>query len=647
MATKSAYKALKVHYEDIERKTSNGEEILDENIPAALQKRIVEQVNEEHEVAFKFNEAKRTVWLARLLLYNNQKRQTDAVGDPLMFTVFNTVLASLYDDKLSAICEGRGGEGDADIEENVNGLIEYDYDAMHKDELDYFWDWDSCFFGRGLVLQMEFSREKMLPMPELIDPTVWIRDPRAKSVNGDAFGRGAMRFGGYETGATYYELKGLPGYFNIEALRKDNSIRDELLQTARDARAAAQGNENFPQREESLGKYNNYEFKLLNWFTHIKGQKYLVTLGNRMSVIVRLMKLPDDDRWPITDRALYPMSHDWDGVCVPDFTEDKQRARAVLINLGLKSAKADAMPRYLFDKDRIKNEDDLNYRSNKYIPVNGRVDNALLPVPHNNPSQYVAQIMDMLDQAAQRAMATPEIQQGVPSSDKRTLGELQLVSSRVDTRYSMSAKVFGWSERQFWRQHYRQYKRHFKDKIDEKIIRIQGAMAPIWRPLNRENIIAEVDPDIKIESRVLSEAKRKNEQQGFSLIAGLALQDPTTNRRFFLKKGSKLVGWKKEEIDMAFPRTPDEMQAEDENEILNVGKLPKIGINDDHQIHINIHAKADQNPQTMAHVRAHKKLMILKRDRPDLFPAQPVPSFQQPGSAQIPGAPAAPALANQ
>jgi hypothetical protein len=433
--------------------------------------------------------------------------------------------------------------------------------------------------------------------------------------------------------------KKLPAYFNLEKLRKDKEIKS-LLKEAKAARSEAQGTTLFDANGEALGKYDNYEFQLLNWFTTIKGNKYLVTLGNCRSVLVRLIPLSKyDDRWPIIDRTFYPMAHDWDGVSIPDLTEDKQRARAVLMNLGLKSATNEVMGQYLFDQTRIKNDNDLNSRQNKFIPVDGRVDNAIMPMQKSSMHQSVNMIMDILDAAAQRATATPEIQQGVMSGDQRTLGELNLISSKVDTRYSMTAKVFGWSERAYWRQWYKQYKIHFKNEIDEKIVRIQGALAPVWRPFTRENIIAEIDPDVKIESRVVSEGKRQRDRRDYLPFATTILQNPENNRRFVEKKLAKFYGATKEEMDMMFPKTVDEMQAEDENEVLNEGGLPKISVHDDHQTHINIHAKANPSEHTYAHIKQHKTLMILKRNRPDLFPKAQAQPFQPPTGAPSINAP--------
>ena len=612
---------IKIIYEDIEREVVAGDEIVSDVIDAATQRRVIKQIDDEYNVCKTFNEAKRKKNLARLKLYNNQMRDDKAVGDPLMFTVFNTVHASLYDDRLLANWEGRGGRGDDDVEDNLNALADFDYDVMQKSELDYKWNWDAEFFGRGLIMMMSFNRDegKMCPVPEYMDASTFIRDPRATSVNGDMEGKGAMRFGGREVGATYYELKGLKGYFNIASLRKDKEI-NALLDETREAHRLAQGLENFSQKEESLGKYDNYEFKLLDWFTTIKGDKYLVTLGNSRSTIVRMVKLDYNGRWPIIDRPLYPMASSWDGVSIPDLTEDKQRARAVLLNIGLESAKAEVTPTYLFDQTRIKNKNDLNFKINKFIPVDGQVNNAMVPVQKSTAHQYANVIMDILDQSAQRATAASELRQGVQSKADRTLGEQELAAAGGDKRFSMSAKIYGWSERDFWRAWYLLYKKHFKDGIDEKVIRIQGALAPIWRPLTRENIISTVDPDVKIESKIISELKRQREQQGFSQFVSIAIADPDANRRFLQKRLARLNGLTKEEIDLSFPPTVDELQAEDENNLLNEEKLPQISVTDDHLVHIDIHSKANQNAYSVTHIQAHKKLMLIKRDRPDLFP---------------------------
>src|SRR3990167_8201252 len=105
-------------YKDTEHEIINGEgNVESELLSAGDQEKLVKQIDGEYNLAYKFSEAKRKVWLSRLKLYNNQRRDSDAVGDNLMFTIFNTIHAALWDDRLAVSFQGRAGMGDEDVEE--------------------------------------------------------------------------------------------------------------------------------------------------------------------------------------------------------------------------------------------------------------------------------------------------------------------------------------------------------------------------------------------------------------------------------------------------------------------------------------------------------------------------------------------------
>lgn len=591
---------------------------------AALSKQdfkdLIEQVNSEYQLAWWFMKPKWDEWALRLKLYNNQKRDKSAVGDPLLFTIHQTILASLYDDRLMATFQPRES-GDDETAENLNDLALYDYDEMEKDVIDYTWDWDTSFFGRGLVMLMEFDREKKCPVPENWDPMVTLRDPRAKSVNGDMKGRGRARFLGREIRLTKGEMEEAKVYFNFKDIKPDSTDINSMIDRNEQLRQEAQGFANVARFSGDL-KGDNSTARLLEWFTTYKGKLCLVTLGDNRKKVVRYTELKGT-KIPILDRSLYPIAADWDGVSIPDLTEDKQRARAKLTNLGIKVAESGLYPMYLFDTNRIKNRADLNFEQNKFIGVDGNPAGAVQIMQKDNIKQDVSYIMDTLDNAAQKATATPDIQQGQVSGDQRTATELSIVNNKVDTRYSLSAKIFGWSEKRFWQQWYFLYKTHFVAGIDEKTIRISGALGARFRPLRRENIITDIDPDVSIESRVLSEAKRYNQLQIFRGYVQMIAQDPNANLRYAFKHMGKLSGLKKDEIDQILPPTIDELIASDENKKLEANALVMVQATDDHIIHMEIHNKLSDTPAKYAHIEAHKKAMMLKKINPSLFPAQP------------------------
>lgn len=589
---------------------------------------LVAQIETEYQLGWWSFKPKFDEWGVRLKLYNNQKRDKEAVGDPLLFTIHQTVLAALYDDQLSISFSPRE-QGDDDIAENKTLLAEYDWGEMEKDTLDYDWDWDATFFGTGLVCLMEFDRDKMLPIPEYWNRMTTIVDPRARSINGDLRGRGRARFIGREVRLTKYDMDEAGTYFNYDKLKaegKDSkSFTDEAETLMQDARGTQQTS------KFSGLKGDNVDNRVLEWFTVWKGKRVFVTLAEGRKKVIRYLELPTLDI-PIYDRRIYPMPNSFDGISIPDLVEDKQRARAVLINLGLKGAKANLHPMYLFNSSKIKNRADLNFDFNKFIPVDGDTSNAVSIMPKDQVKQEVQYIMDILDGGAQKSTATPDLQQGANSNEKRTATELSLQTKKVDTRYSLSARIFGWSEKRFWQQWDNLYSQHFKDGIDEKVVRVVGALGFSFRPFKREDIVSKTSLDVKVESRVISDAQMFNKSRNFEGFLAIIAKDPTANLRYGFKRLGKLKGLKKDEIDLLLPPTIEELRAEDENKKMEADELVEVLMTDDHVTHLEVHNKMQDTPAKYAHIQAHKKAMLLARVRPDLMP--PMPNGQNPTNGQ-------------
>lgn len=617
---------------------------------------LIAQINAEHTVSWKFMKPKIDEWGLRMKVYSNQKRDKTAIGDPLLFTIFQTVLASLYSDRMLVDFAGRE-EGDEETAMNLGPMAEYDYEQMQKAQLDYDWDWNALFFGRALMLNIEFNRDKMCPLPEVVDMMTWLRDPKAKSVNGDIRGRGAMRFGGREISLYKTDMDKAGIYFGYDDLKGDvGSDPQSLIDNNDSARRAAQGYDETNKGQQQL-EGDNAEIRALEWFTYWKGQKVLVTLAANRTKVIRFKVLDDQECWPIDERVCYPIAHDWDGVSVPDLIEDKQRARAVLQNTALASVKMGQQPTYLYDANKIKNRGNLGIDFNKHIPVDGSPAGAIQPVERQQVKQEVDWILNVLERGAQGATASPATKQG-GSSEADTATEANLQAAGVDTRYSLTAKIWGWSEKEFWAKWYRLYKRYFDDKIDEKSIRINGAMGPKFRKLTRENIIASVDPDIIIESKAITDAQRINDLQKYRLflkdIQSTAPQE--ANTRFALRKIGELSGFKKDMVDQVLPPNVDEMDAEEENMMLDRGMKVNVEVTDDDFIHMEVHNKAADTPAKYAHIRAHRKAMMLKRMNPQLDMARNRPTegveeanfaggFVPPNGGGTPGAPVAPATA--
>jgi len=581
---------------------------------------LIRQIEAEYTAAKTVLEPKVSKWQQRLKIYNNQRRDEGAVGDTLMFTVMQTIIASLYDDQLMVDFTGKN-EGDEPTARNLKHLAMHDYTVMKKDELDYLWMWDTCFFGRSILYFTNFSRERdNTPLPDLQNPMLFYRDPKAVSINGDINGRNACRFFGRDIEMTKRDMEANPEFFDVQYVRPSQNTISPVAQV-RQAYQDAQGlnqQSNFTEMDYK----ENTMYELLEWCTYFRGKKVLVTLANDRKKVVRFKEFKNQAYWPVIDRPMYPTAHDWDGTSIPDLTEDKQRMRAILANLGIKHLQADLLPMYIYNKKRFKNQGDFNFDFNKFIPATGEgsVHDAITPLQKAPLNAAVHQyIMQSLSDSAEKATASPQMQQGNLNDTRRTATELNMVDRSVGTRYSLSAKVFGWSEKRFWQQWYALYKENFKGQIDEKVLRLEGAFGAKFKKLTRENIVTEVDPDITIQSKYISEAKQEKKRMEFAQYLSLAAQVEGANIRYGVKK---LGGYTldDDELDRLFPKTIDEMVAEEENELLNNNKTVFVKAEQDHLAHLEVHARASDTPATFAHVESHKKALELMQDNPNLFP---------------------------
>jgi hypothetical protein len=92
--------------------------------------------------------------------YLNQRKSPKTVGDTLMFSTHQTILAALYKDRLDAEWSYRE-EGDVDRVEAVNALWQFDYDEMGKASHDYEKVWDATFYGAALDDWSHFDRDSL------------------------------------------------------------------------------------------------------------------------------------------------------------------------------------------------------------------------------------------------------------------------------------------------------------------------------------------------------------------------------------------------------------------------------------------------------------------------------------------------------
>jgi len=543
-------------------------------------------------------------WHTYLKLYNNSKRDKEAVGNNLLYTLFNTLLAYLYFDKLQVSFNPRES-GDIDKCELATNAAKFDYALMNMPQIQYDWLWDALFFGIGYLYVG--GMVKQVPQIEVIDPfTVYI-DPLATEISN-------TRFIALERQMMKWEMK-KKGFENIESLQ--SSKQDTQTERAEQARKDAK-NEVNPTEEET---YENKEYVVLEWFTIRDGKKVHFFTDFNCSILFTPVKklVYKDHEWPFVIKRFSPIPHELSGLSVPDLLEDKQRASAVLINLGLAMEKSKLYPQYLYDRNAIPNINDLkNFAFNKFIPTEpgGRAMRDIIsPLQQQSITNSTNVIYEMIKDFAQRTVGTPDSKQGFASKGKRTATELQLTQISADTRNSLAAKLFTLSEVNLWQKWLNRYKQ-FKSLVKDKIIRIQGALGVKFEQIDLDTFDFNTDPDVIIESANVSAQQKMIDKQSLVELSKVIIDQESTisSKRYYKRRLLQLSDFEKDEINQILPPTFDELRAMEENKILAKGKLPEIEPYDDHYTHITIHntvADSDKvKANKMAHIQAHKQAFL-------------------------------------
>lgn len=601
---------------------------------------LTQQVREEIE------KAEKTIkpWLERkyrhLKVYNNQARDDNVVGEPLLFTGFQTLLAATYDDQLSVMFRGRT-ELDHAKTSALNYTAEYDYDLMDKPVYDYYMRWNSLFFGRSIALMLDYDTKSYTPMPQIVDPLVLLVDPSCASINGKNIGAPARHFG-FEVTLFKDEVENNVDYKAVDKINWGKGKGDSLQAKAREYRDLASAKQTQP--EDSTDQKSCIGFR---WFTIFNGKRVVLTVVNDKELVIRCQEI-NDVEFPVVEMCVFPTPNDFYGVTVPDLAEDKQRMKAVLNNLGIELLDANLHTKMAYNKHAINDPSQLSpvFEGNVEVDGDPRANIAPLQTPAGNLALY-DYISNQLDFSVQRALATPEIQQGVLSTKERTLGELELVASGSNNRYSLMIKMMAIAEREFWLRWYNLHKTYFPDSV-KKFVRISSPTDTAVLSLTRDKIVLTEDPDIDIESKTIVENRRLRALSQMSQFYPVLRGNPTVDARALDKYIVQLLGLKDDMIESLLPPQPEELLAREENLLLSQNRMPTISVTDDHQTHIREHEASADTPAKRAHILYHMKAMrIIKKE--SLSPAQAMLGGQQGGGAQSmaqqnqpqPGAPGA------
>ena len=559
----------------------------------------------------------------QIALLNNLQRGDENIASTLLLTLFNRVMASLYDDKIQ-IKFVPSEELDQKKINSLNLLAQNDYREMDKAKLDYDWVWDTLFFGRGYMETLRFDHKRKMMKPHVINPLVFGYDPFFAEPQ-------EWRYYWKWITKSKHEINQLIQAGVIKGVNSAEDIPsgvDSYLWNYKIIRDRA--------KFVTPAADNSYEgdiYQIMEMFAYDEnGNKCVYWLDRDFSKVLymHVLDLKDGEdivapdgtiiktksKWPIVVKEAYREPHSSIVFSVADLLEDKHRARSVLLNLAFLAAKDKANPLYQYDPDKVRDVTQLLSRQiYQHIPVTD-VASAIAPLNTDaalDPSLQA--FMQMLNTEASDPVGANI--EAAPRPGKQTATEAAIQQQLADLAQSLQSKVLQFGEAEFWSHWYCRYRRYTKAG-DEKIATVVGVKDVSFEKIDLGDIQTSFPPGVLVFSAKDAEYKELVERRDFMellpVLQGTLSMDGMKNfyKYVFLPKFQSLDP---QTIEVLLPDSLDELKAEQENELLGVNDMAKVLPTDNHEQHLAVHAQAPNTWAKWIHISWHEELLAMQKQQ--------------------------------
>lgn len=580
----------------------------------------LELIQTRYNEAFQFLQLRKRRQAEQLKLLSNLRRGDQNISSTLLLTLFDRIMSTVYDDKLQVKFLPSQGI----IQEQINAyntLAQSDYQEMDKAKMDYDWTWDTLFFGRGYVETSRFDMKRKIMQPHVINPLVLYYDPYNENPQDwRYYGKWITK---NKTDLQKLQKAGVlkPG-INLDSLISGIDAYLWQYKIVRD-----QARDGVPPPIDPIG---HDVFQILEHYDYDdQGNKCVYWIDKLFSTILYEKKLDYDDgdqiiapdgqtvdtgsKWPIVLKESFRVPHSSLPVSVADLLEDKHRAKAVLLNLAFVAAKDQANPLYWYDPDKVKDVSQFLARQvNQHIPVEG--DGNLAVGPLNKASAMTADLMNfirMLDNEAEAPVGAGRPMMGGTGSIRQTATLAAIEQQLNDITLALQGKVLQFGEKEFWSHWFHRYAKH-ANELGYKMANIVGVKGVDTQVIDLKLFNTDFPPGVWVYSSKEAENQQLTKRRDFMQLYPNLLQslDADGLRNFNKHVFFPLFLEDPSLVDVMFPKSLDEMNAEAENEQMKENIMPDVKDTDNHTTHIYTHMMLQ--PKSWAawtHIHWHQELL--------------------------------------
>ena len=532
-------------------------------------------VRDERDRGYVLMEPLLEIFKKDLRRYYNEKKKKNKVWDTTLYNVHSAFLARLYVN-YAQVSFDTFDNLYSDVISNINSVYLNDYEDQHEDTLKYQQLWDMLFFWVGIKAKIWWDWLEKKNKFQIVDPRTAIFDPDWDYYNWD------YSFIWFTKNVSKNELKQL--WYNVEDITKSEDINWPTELRREDLQSS------WASSSYSTNK-DNYYSEIYYHFTIIDWKSYKIVTANNRTLLLEIEELKPVFSWekdkkrtvpfPFSFKLFRPVRWNPTGYRLFDLIRDVQDSKAIIANLRLDKSKAELYPMYLFNSRLIKNKTDLDFWFNKLISVNPMewepLDNAIRPMQKDFRTDNSYILDDSLDRQVQSSTSIGKIIEWSSTERREAATTNKLVQSNTDINIWLVEKTVSWWDKQDAMLWFRWYIENFKS-WDEKKIKFYTWYWFLNKKLKKEDFLS--IEDVKIYVKTSFEKEREDTAnkiafwQIFPLLQTLEVPKSSIN---FAYRQLFLSSWlKPQQVDIIIPKTPQEIIAEENIELLKMWEFVPV-----------------------------------------------------------------------
>lgn len=552
---------------------------------------ILNQVKDEYERGYNLVNPIRDVFRKDLKRYYNEKKKknSDKVGDTTVYNVHSALLARMYVNN-PKISFDTFEVAHQDTINNLNMAFKEDYEAQDMEVHKYQQLWDALFYWVWIIAKTWWDWMQKKNRWQVVDPRTFIPDPDWDYSNWDY---------SYVWFSKKCYLQDLETYWidTDDILQWQTSV-DWPTQIKRDDQEVA----NLAPTEK-WKRWDDSSVEIYYHFTSIKWQKYQIITANANTLLVDIKELPSVYSWekdkpyktpfPFAFKYFKPVRNNPFGYRVIDLLRDVQDTKAIIANLRLDKSKAELYPMYLYNTRLIKNKTDLDFGFNKLIWANPleweSLNNAITPIQKDFRADNSYLIDDSLDKQVQSSTSIGRLTEWSWPERRETATTNKLVQGNTDINLSLIEKSMSWWDKQFAELWFRWYLENF-EAWDSKKVKFFTWYGLIPKTLKKKDFLTIEVISIYVITNTDKVEKEEKQRIAYWQIFPLlqTLQVPPSSINFAFRQLLLTSGIEPQQVEIMIPKTPQEIIAEENIDLLRAWEFVEVEENYDVFTHLTI-----------------------------------------------------------